>query len=124
MDNIPSSPPPSPTPPAPVATEDKTVAIVAYLTLIGFIIAAIIHSNKKSALGAYHLRQSMGLILSSVVLSMVGMIPILGWLVLILGMIFLFVLWVMGLIFAINGQAKPVPLLGPLFQQWFGTIFD
>jgi len=117
-----SSAPPAPS--APAAGEDKTVAIIAYLTLFGFIAAVVIHSNKKTALGAYHLRQALGLLLGGIALSMIGWIPILGWLVLIVGMIFFFVLWVIGLINAINGQAKPVPLLGSLFQQWFGTTFD
>jgi uncharacterized membrane protein len=36
----------------------------------------------------------------------------------------LFVLWIMGLIAAINGQMKPMPVVGPLYQKWFGTTFD
>ena len=43
--------------------EDKMVAIVAYLTLIGFIVAIIIHMNKKTKLGAFHLRQMLGFVL-------------------------------------------------------------
>jgi uncharacterized membrane protein len=34
------------------------------------------------------------------------------------------VLWVMGLSFAVNGQMKPLPVVGPLCQKWFGTAFD
>ena len=39
--------PPAP-PPVAAVSEDKTVAILSYLTLIGFIAAIIIHSNKKT----------------------------------------------------------------------------
>jgi uncharacterized membrane protein len=125
MNTAPAPLPEAPAAAAPaVANEDKTVAIVSYLTLIGFIIAIIIHNNKKTALGAYHLRQAMGLVLGNVVFSMLMVIPFLGWIVGVVGLIFLFVLWVIGLVSAINGQKKPVPLLGPLFQEWFGTIFD
>lgn len=44
--------------PPPVAgtTEDRTVAILAYITIIGFIIAIVMHSSKKTAIGTYHLR--------------------------------------------------------------------
>jgi uncharacterized membrane protein len=108
--NAPAAPPPV------ASSEDKTVAILSYITLIGFIAAIIIHSNKKTKLGAYHLRQTLGLFLT----SFLCIIPILGLILL----LFLFVLWVMGLIAAINGQMKPVPLLGPLYQKWFGTTFD
>ena len=109
--------PPSAQPPPPAAGgEDKTVAIVAYLTLIGFLVAIIIHSNKKTKLGAFHLRQTLGLLLT----SLVCIIPLLN---LILIPIVL-VLWIFGLIAAINGQMKPMPVVGPLYQKWFGTTFD
>jgi uncharacterized membrane protein len=105
-----------PSPPAVAATEDKTVAILSYITIIGFIVAIVINSNKKTRLGAFHLRQMLGLILT----SFLGIIPVLGWLLL----LFIMVLWIMGLIAAVNGQMKPVPGLGSLYQKWFGTAFD
>ena len=112
----PATPAGAAAPPAVSSTEDKTVAILSYITLIGFIVAIVLNSNKKTKLGAYHLRQMLGLILT----SLVGIIPILGWIIL-LG---LFVFWIMGLITAIKGEMKPVPLLGGLYQKWFGTAFD
>jgi hypothetical protein len=131
--------PPAATPPAPT-DEDKTVAIVSYLTLIGFIVAIVLHSSKKTKLGAYHLRQVLGFMLTGVagwiavaiitfilalVLSFVKfllaiLIPLI-WLAFTGAMI---ALWVMGLIAAVNGQMKPMPVVGPLYQQWFGTAFD
>ncbi len=105
-------------------TEDKTVAILAYITLIGFIVAIVLHSSKKTSLGAFHLRQALGLILSAVVLAFIGVIPILGWLLAWVGSIFLLVLAIIGLFAAVNGQKKPVPVLGEYYVQWFGTAFD
>ena len=61
------------------AGEDKTVAIVAYLTLIGFIAATIIHSNKKTKLGAFHLRQMLGFMLTWFAVIILIIIPIVGW---------------------------------------------
>ena len=52
------------------------------------------------------------------------MIPILGWLAFPVLMLCWLVLWVMGLIAAINGQLKPMPVVGPMYQKWFGTTFD
>ncbi|PTY08167.1 hypothetical protein DB347_00850 [Opitutaceae bacterium EW11] len=120
MDTVPPPPPAAPA----AAAEDKTVAIVGYLTLIGFIIAIIIHGNKKTKLGAYHLRQSLGLILTGFVASFLMIIPILGWIAAFILYIGLFVFWIMGLISAAGGQMKPVPLLGEQYQKWFGTAFD
>ena len=103
-------------PPAASATEDKTVAIVSYFSLIGFIVAIVLNSNKKTKLGAFHLRQMLGLILT----SFLCIIPLLNILII----IGLFILWIMGLISATKGEMKPVPLLGGLYQKWFGTAFD
>ena len=43
--------------------DSKTVAILSYCTLIGFIIAIVMNSSKKSKLGAFHLRQVLGIII-------------------------------------------------------------
>ncbi len=93
----------------------KTVAILSYITLVGWIIALVMHNNDKSALGAFHLRQGIGLFLTSLILSF---IPVLGWIVA-LGV---FILWILGLISAINGEMKPVPLLGDFYQRTFAGL--
>lgn len=117
-----------PVAPPPATTEDKTVAIIAYLTLIGFIVAIVMHSNKKTKLGAYHLRQVLGFFLTGMAVGFcaipVALIPILGMLALLAVWLGMLVLWVLGLISAINGQMKPMPVVGPLYQKWFGTTFN
>jgi uncharacterized membrane protein len=129
MDN--PNPVPPPINPPPAAGEDKTVAIIAYLTLIGFIAAAIIHSGKKTKLGAYHLRQMLGFILTWIVVwpcaAILMVIPILGclvWPCVVFFGVAMFVFWILGLVAAINGEMKPMPMVGPLYQKWFGTTFD
>jgi uncharacterized membrane protein len=92
------------------------------LTWIGWIIAIIIHSNNKSEIGAYHLRQSLGILLTGVVLCFVLWIPILGWIVSTVGFIALLVFWIMGIISAVNGEMKPVPVLGEFYQKTFSGI--
>ncbi len=104
--------------------EDNTVAIVAYITIIGWIIALIMHSNKKTALGAYHLRDMFGLILAALTLWVIGVIPFIGPVLQLLGDIFLFVLWLIGLINAVNREMKPLPIVGDLFQKWFANMFN
>jgi len=122
MNTVPSDAPAVPT------GEDKTIAILSYLTLIGFIVAIIMHGSKKTRLGSYHLRQSLGIMLTAIAVMIVAVIlmiiPILGWLMAMCLWLGLLVLWIMGLIAAVNGQEKPVPVVGPLYQKWFGTAFD
>lgn len=101
---------------------DKSVAIIAYLTLIGLIAAFVMNSEKRQRFAAYHIRQSLGIMLTGLVLGMINIIPILGWIVCIIGVIFLFVCWVIGLIAALNGQEKAVPVVGKYFQEWFKSV--
>jgi uncharacterized membrane protein len=119
-----TSPQPSSSSPA---VEDKTAAIVSYLTLLGFIAAIFIHNGNKTQLGAYHLRQTLGLFLTGIALGMIsailGRIPFVGWLLTLGLYLGFFVFWVLGLVSAINGQQKPVPVLGEHFQKWFATAF-
>lgn len=107
--------------------EDRTVAILSYLTIIGFIIAIVMHSSKKTALGAYHLRQCLGLLVTAIGWSIVGVvlmfIPFVGWLAVMAGWLGFLVLWLMGLIAAVNGLQKPMPVLGENYQKWFGGAF-
>ncbi len=121
-----TTPPPVTT--TPDVPEDKSVAIVSYLTLIGFIVAIVLHSSKKTRLGAFHLRQVLGFFLTGIAVGLAQFIllfiPIVGWLAVFALWVSMLVLWVMGLIAAINGQLKPMPVVGPLYQKWFGTTFD
>ncbi|MBC8490770.1 MAG: hypothetical protein H8D45_32535 [Bacteroidetes bacterium] len=93
-------------------SEDKTVAIVSYITLLGWIIAIILHNNNRTEFGAFHLRQSLGLILTGIIL---WFIPIIGWIL----NIIVFVFWIIGLVNAIQGEKKPVPIVGEFYQNIF-----
>jgi uncharacterized membrane protein len=104
-------------------TEDKTVAILSYVTIIGFIAAIFVHQNRKTQLGAFHLRQVLGLILTGVVGGVCAVVPILGWIVWFLTIIGLFVLWLLGLLSAVKGEMQPVPILGEHYQKWFAGAF-
>ena len=128
MDTTPT-PTPAPVPPPEISTtEDKTVAIISYLTLIGFIVAVVLHGNKKTKLGAFHLRQSLGLLVTGlacwIVNVMLAFIPIIGWLAIFVIWISLVVFWLMGFIAAASGQMKPVPVIGEYYQKWFGKTFE
>lgn len=109
----------------------KTVAILSYCTLIGLIIALVLNSdnNNKSELGALHLRQGLGIMVTGFTMGIASMIfmfiPFIGWLISILiylGYIALFIFWILGLIGAINGEKKLVPVIGQFYQNLFKGI--
>ena len=107
---------------ATVASEGKNIAVISYITIIGLIIAYVMNNDKKDAFATYHIKQSLGLAATGLALGIVGMIPILGWIINILGIIVLLYMWVMGLMTAINGKESPVPFLGEKYKEWFKNI--
>lgn len=99
----------------------KTVAILSYLTLIGWIIAIVMNNNSKTELGSFHLRQSLGLFVLALGLTILARFLGVSWGAQIV-QLGLFVLWVIGFIGAIQGEKKEVPFLGAQFQDWFKGI--
>jgi uncharacterized membrane protein len=104
---------------------NKTLSIVSYIGLIGWLIAYFMGKEKSDALLKFHLKQSLGLaivgILFSVALNIVAIVvPALA----ILGMLSLviLVLWVIGMINAANAAQKPLPLIGKMFEDKFAFI--
>ncbi|MEL0455627.1 YtxH domain-containing protein [Flavobacteriaceae bacterium SZ-1-7] len=97
-----------------VLSDGKNVAIIAHIHLIGWVIALIMNSSNKTEMGSFYIRQMLGLIL----LSFLGVIPVLGWILLLV----IFVAWIMSLVSALGGKMKPTFLLGAQFQDWFKSL--
>lgn len=106
---------------------DKVKAIIAHITIIGWVIALLMHlSSKKSApavtnafggtLNQFYLRQVLGVF----ILSFVNMLP-LGILNIIIALA-LFAAWLYSLVMAIQEKREPLPLVGSYFQKWFDFI--
>lgn len=100
----------------------KLLAIVSHITIIGWIIALVINSGNKNEYASYYIRQNLGLFLAGVAISIVWVVPVLGWLIGIVGSILLFIFWLMSLIWSISDEMKPVPILGEKFQEWFKSL--
>lgn len=85
-----------------------------FLTVIGFIIALALKKNDKYVM--YYGKQGLVLFIAWMIAWVIGMvlifIPVLGWLVMTILYLGVFVLWVFGLIYSLSGQMKPIPLIG------------
>jgi uncharacterized membrane protein len=97
----------------------KTKAIISHLFVIGWIIALIFNMNKKEEYASYYIKQNLGIIIISLALRVLGVIPLLGPALMAIGGILLFIFWLMSLVWSIQGEMKPIPLLGEQFQAWF-----
>src|SRR5690606_9057723 len=101
----------------------KTIAIVSYITIIGWLIAFFQYKDNKTPLAKYHLEQALGVFIFSILWSIAmrvlfSLIPALTTLGSLLSLVPL-VLIIIGIINAANEALKPVPVIGPYFVGKF-----
>lgn len=104
--------------------DNKTLSIVSYITIFGWLISFIVGKEKANSLLRYHLKQSLGLIIFSIILSIIlrilisvtqmGILNIIG--------IVPLVLIIIGAINAANEVEKPLPLIGKMVEDKFSFI--
>lgn len=89
--------------------KNKAMGILAYILFFIPLLAA-----KESKFAMYHANQGLVLFLTALAVNIVGrIIPFIGWTLIIpLGGLCVFVLAIIGIINAANGQQKPLPLIG------------
>jgi uncharacterized membrane protein len=89
--------------------KNKAMGILAYIIFFIPLLAA-----KDSKFAMFHANQGLVLFLAAVAVNIVGsIIPVLGWFfILTLGNLFIFVLFILGIINAAKGEMKPLPLIG------------
>lgn len=104
-----------------VAEKGKAAAIVAYLTIIGTIVAYFMNNDSKNLFASFHIRQALGVHISFYLLGIL-VSAFDSWMISSAFYIFILILWGYGLIAAIQGEENEVPVLGSYFQKWFSTI--
>lgn len=97
----------------------KTKAIISHLFVIGWIIALVINMNNKEEYASYYIRQNLGIIIMALALRILTVIPYLGAALAIIGGVILFIFWLISFVWSLQGEMKPIPLLGEQFQSWF-----
>ena len=99
----------------------KTLALIAYLTLIGTLIAFFMNQEKRNEFTSFHVRQALGLGLLYIAIGYIVssldsmMVSMSFW-------IFFSVLFLYGIFGAITGKANKIPILGDLFQKIFNSL--
>ncbi|MFT7613506.1 MAG: putative membrane protein [Parvicellaceae bacterium] len=104
----------------------RTIAILAYCSIIGYGVAWIMHSQNKSVYGAYHLRQGTGVAAASIalptVVATISEIPLMGITIIPAIALAVIGLTVIGIINASNDKFTELPVVGKLFSKWFSFI--
>ena len=94
--------------------ENKGMAAVGYLGIL-FLIPLL--AKKDSPYAQFHAKQGMVLFICWIIASFIWVIPFLGWVLGGLVNLFLFVLFIMGLINALGGKMQPLPVIGGLAEK-------
>jgi len=94
--------------------ENKLWAAIGYLGIL-FLIPLL--GKKDSPYAQYHGKQGFVLFIAWVVLGFISWIPILGWIVGLLGTIGLFIIWLFGIMNVLGGRMEPLPLIGQYADQ-------
>lgn len=101
--------------------EGKTLGIVAYITLIGVLIAFFMNQEKRNAFTFFHVRQGLGLWI--VFMAMGYVVSYFNnWNITFAWWVFFSVLFIYGIFGAISGKMNKIPLLGDLFQNIFKSL--
>lgn len=89
----------------------KVIAALAYIVFFLPLIAA-----KDSEFGKFHANQDLLVLLMGIAVSVTGtVIPILGWFIILpLGSLVVLVFAILGIINALNGLEKELPLIGTI----------
>ncbi|WP_338409296.1 hypothetical protein [uncultured Flavobacterium sp.] len=99
----------------------KITAIVSYILIVGVLIAMSMNAENKNKFASFHIKQAAGL--NILFISFGLLLSNFNNPYILLGFwTFIFVLIAYGFITAINGQQKPVPIVGNLFQTIFKNL--
>ena len=88
---------------------NKLLAAISYIWIL-FLVPIFI--AKDDAFARFHANQGLVLFLVSLALGIIALIPLIGTIISIIGGIVTFVFMILGIINALKGEMKPLPLIG------------
>ena len=100
---------------------DNTAAGLAYITIIPAIIFLVVAPYNQKSFIRFHAWQSIFLGIAAFVIGFINIIPILGQLIFLVGMLVLFVAWIIALLKALKGERFKLPLIGNLAEKQAGA---
>ena len=89
--------------------ENKLIAAIGY---IGILCLVPLLGKKDSEFAQFHGKQGLILTICWIIIFLIGIIPILGWLISFLGTIALLALSIMGILKSLAGEYWELPYLG------------
>ncbi len=97
-------------PSMPVEQNSKVIAILMYIFPILFFIPLL--QNPKEQFSMFHANQVLILFIMSIASYIIAILPIIGWIATFVIGIFSLLCKILGIIAVVNGQFKPLPIIG------------
>ena len=90
------------------------MAIVAYILFF----IPLLTDAKNDPFVKYHVKQGLSLFLVAVVIRIIAYIPTIGWALVWPFNLLLVILFVIGVMRALNGEQKPLPVIGKFGEKF------
>lgn len=100
---------------------DNAAGALAYVTIIPAIIFLIVAPYNTNSYVKFHSWQSIFLGIAAFAIGIINIIPILGQIVFLLGMLLLFVAWIIALLKALKGERYKLPIIGSIAEKQAGA---
>ncbi len=94
--------------------QNKGMGILISLFNILFFLPLVMESKKDSAYLKFRANQSLVLFIAGIACSIIGVIPVIGTIVSVLGSLVVGVLGLINFVYACMGSDKPTPLIGQI----------
>lgn len=96
--------------------KNKAIAAISYIPPL--FLVPLLTAAKDSPYAHFHAKQGFVLFLGEIILGVVMMIPILGWVIGILGYLLLVIFIIVGLANSLSGKMDKLPLVGDLADKF------
>lgn len=95
-----------------MSEKSKAAAVLSYL-LVGIIWFFADKELQKDSFAKFHVKQGMVFIATVIILQFaLRMLFFIGWILMPLVGLLEFVLWIFGIIYALQGKERPLPIIG------------
>jgi uncharacterized membrane protein len=100
---------------------DNAAGALAYITIIPAIIFLLVEPYNKNPFVRFNAWQNIFISIGWFACSIIMIVPILGWIVGVVGDLALFVCWIICIVKASSGQKFMVPFIGALAEKQAGA---
>ena len=96
---------------------DNVAGGLAYITIIPAIIFLVVEPYSRNKFVKFHAFQCLGLAVLSIALWIVNVVPVIGWILGLVGHLAVFVIWVICVIKAFQGGKFKIPVIGDFAEK-------